>query len=283
MAVFFEANDGFELSVTNLSRWPANSRGLHFHDVYEFYYLLHGKINYIVQGETFTLEPGDIILIPPYATHKTQPDGKEAHQRILFTIPKNMLQEIFEKSNFKNISCDSIIFFHPTNSQQNNFRKYVNLLCENYYLHKNDNEYLTKCLLSLVFFQLDNMGNDVAALDLNKNFPSSLYKIINYIEVNYQDNISLKDLSEMVFLTEEYICSLFKKHLDISFKEFLIQTRINVAKKLLSTTNLSSKQIAFKCGFTSSNHFCKVFKKEVELSPLTFRELSKQQPTNQSI
>ncbi|MFK4997541.1 helix-turn-helix domain-containing protein [Bacillus sp. N9] len=54
--------------------------------------------------------------------------------------------------------------------------------------------------------------------------------------------------------------------------QYLINYRINNAKKLLYNTKLTIKEIAFTCGFNSVSHFTTTFKKHVNVSPNKFRE-----------
>ena len=66
----------------------------------------------------------------------------------------------------------------------------------------------------------------------------------------------------------------FKKMFGTGFKEYLTSVRMKAAVKLLKDSNLNVTQIAYRVGFNSQNHFCKIFKATFGISPLQYRKFS---------
>ena len=100
-------------------------------------------------------------------------------------------------------------------------------------------------------------------------------KILLYIDAHYDENISLDELANTVELSSTHINRLFQSELKISPMEYLIQKRLEQAKKLLLSSEFSITQIATKCGFNSSAYFSKMFKKYYNATPSEFVELLK--------
>ncbi|MCM3189444.1 AraC family transcriptional regulator [Bacillus subtilis] len=102
-------------------------------------------------------------------------------------------------------------------------------------------------------------------------------KIINYavtyIENHFSEQISLRDLAYYVNLTPFHFSRVFKKYTGYSPYEYIINFRVNHAKKLLLNTNLSIKEISSVSGFNSDTHFSTTFKKHTNITPKQFREI----------
>ncbi len=77
-----------------------------------------------------------------------------------------------------------------------------------------------------------------------QNSSSSIDTAIRYIQQNYDQPISLKTLSGLVFLSPEYFCRLFKNKVGVSFSTYLTTYRLDKAKHLLISTDLKISEIA---------------------------------------
>ncbi|MGN8647249.1 AraC family transcriptional regulator [Gracilibacillus sp. HCP3S3_G5_1] len=94
----------------------------------------------------------------------------------------------------------------------------------------------------------------------------------DYIESNYQRNITLEEVADEVGLSSYYLSKLFKEHFHITFVEYVTQTRIAKAKDLLLDDRVSLKEIALTIGYKDPNYFSRVFKKETGVSPSDYRK-----------
>lgn len=101
-------------------------------------------------------------------------------------------------------------------------------------------------------------------------------KMINNIKSIISDNlcedITLEFIGRAVNLSPSYVSQLFKKETGVNFSEFVAETRINTAKKLLIETQLKVYDIARIVGYHSAKHFMTVFKRHTALTPTKYRE-----------
>lgn len=106
----------------------------------------------------------------------------------------------------------------------------------------------------------------------NEGIEGLLVQTKEYIETNYEQNITLESAAERVGLSSYYLSKLFKEHFHISFIEYVTRTRLDRAKELLLNKRLSLKEIALSVGYKDPNYFSRVFKKEMEISPSDYRK-----------
>ncbi|WP_455815355.1 response regulator transcription factor [Clostridium butyricum] len=108
---------------------------------------------------------------------------------------------------------------------------------------------------------LNDVNNNITVIKLAKDY------IIN----NYNNNISLKDVADEVYLSQNYLSELFKKEIGEGFYDFLSKYRIKKAKEVLLTTNLKVYEIAQMVGYNDSITFGRAFKKITGTTPNNFR------------
>lgn len=94
---------------------------------------------------------------------------------------------------------------------------------------------------------------------------------LQFINKNFRDNISLKDISSMFDVNSSYFSTLFKQEMSVTFTDYLNSVKIAHACQLLATTNLSSRDIAQATGFEDQSYFTKVFKKVMGMLPKEYR------------
>lgn len=100
----------------------------------------------------------------------------------------------------------------------------------------------------------------------------AIQKAHDIIEQNYNNPPDIKTLSKMVFLNEQKLKAGFSKQYHMTIGEYSNHMKMSVAANLLSTTDLSVEEIAFKVGYNYSANFSKMFKKTYGKTPLKFRK-----------
>ncbi|HHX12939.1 MAG TPA: helix-turn-helix transcriptional regulator, partial [Clostridiales bacterium] len=92
-----------------------------------------------------------------------------------------------------------------------------------------------------------------------------------YIEENYKENITLNDLAEHVELNPSYFSNLFKTEVGINFSDYLLEVRMQVARKLLKDPTKRIYEVGNLVGYEDAVSFGRAFKKKVGMSPKTYR------------
>jgi AraC-like DNA-binding protein len=101
--------------------------------------------------------------------------------------------------------------------------------------------------------------------------PASLNRVIQKIEDELTEAISLNDLAKVAGLSVPHFCRAFKQSFGHPPYEFIIRRRIERAKEYLRGSDMTVTEIALSCGFSSSSHFSNTFRREAATSPLEYR------------
>ncbi|GGA42925.1 response regulator transcription factor [Paenibacillus physcomitrellae] len=108
--------------------------------------------------------------------------------------------------------------------------------------------------------------------DMVRTVSVEVEKAVRFIQQNYGRDITLKEVSDYVRLSPNYLSLLFKKSIGRNLTEYLTEYRIEKAKDLLLNTSLKTYEIAENVGVADSAYFSRIFKKYAGVSPLEFRK-----------
>ena len=95
--------------------------------------------------------------------------------------------------------------------------------------------------------------------------------VLKFIKDNYQKDIKLAQIAEIVSMSESAFSHYFKKRTSQSFTQYLQEYRLGVVTKLLTETNMSINEICYLSGFNSLSNFNRVFKRKHKISPKEFK------------
>lgn len=176
----------------------------------------------------------------------------------------DITNKIDEKSNVFIDNGMSVFILECTNKvwEVREHSKLVRKVKEKMLYNKNAKKYYVHDLNEL---------SDILEDDKNVYSATSIKLAIKFITKNFNKNITLKDVADEVFLSQNYLSELFKKETGEGFYEFLSNYRIKRAKELLVTTNLKIYEVAESVGYNDSITFGRAFKKIAGVTPNSFR------------
>jgi len=99
-----------------------------------------------------------------------------------------------------------------------------------------------------------------------------IQKVINFININYMNYISLEIAAKEVHLSSAYLSKIFNNEMHCNFNLYLNRFRIEKSKILLLDNNITMVDIPSQVGFEEQSYFSKVFKKIVGITPGKFRK-----------
>lgn len=253
--------------------------GYHTHDFYEMCYVFEDKVYQYICGNIFILRKGDILFMHPDIAHSLYPNPCATATNIL--ISKKCAHELSEKlfSVCKDnpfsyvVNKKSYVILHNESAE---FTDAVKNICQFQYksLPKNP----------LLNFHLDNIFNHLVSLMLVQQRENNVINIVNGDRSNRKKNID--EIIEFIntnyaSVSAEMVCARFhysrmqlyrlmKKTTGLSFVEYISTKRIEHAKKLLTSTNMSAKRIAESIGL-EENYFYRFFYNYTGQTPKEYR------------
>ena len=94
-----------------------------------------------------------------------------------------------------------------------------------------------------------------------------------YIQAHFRENINREDVAAIAYITPNYLSKQFRNKKGMNLREYINQIRIEEAKRLLLTTNLSVSEVAGLSGYENISYFSTVFRKHTGMSPIDWRNL----------
>lgn len=97
-------------------------------------------------------------------------------------------------------------------------------------------------------------------------------KVMDYISNNYmKSDFAIDDISTMIGINYNYLCTIFKKNLNITINEYINDYRMSKALELINIGDYNISEIAESVGFSNVSYFTRCFKKKFSVSPSKFK------------
>lgn len=245
---------------------------LHHHDFYEIYFFLSGNVRYNIEGRSYLMTPGDLLLISPRELH--QPVFTDSHQnyeRIVLWINRQFLDGLSVPGQEFNRCFDTTVPGHTNLLRPGGVsRQYLMFLMGQIQVELESDKpyhdvysltYLVQLLISL-----NRMAMHSAGESRIKAPESDISNILNYIDTHYRENLTLDDLANRFFISKYYLSREFQRIIGTSVHRYIVQKRLVMAMQLLSEGKTAS-EVYQHCGFGDYSSFYRAFKAEYHISP----------------
>lgn len=269
----------FRTDCTNIQEYPCQSFPWHWHEDVEILYIVKGKLCVKIPQRQFILCEGDIIFLPSNVLHSTEAVGNYdgIHKEYIFSptfIGGNWNSVIMQKYVLPIIKSgiDHIII-------SPDYRDYTHLTAlldniQNIARNEVDGFELK------IHHNLEEVWMIIRNIALESTFPNSntfynqnrLYKMLEYIQKNYFDDVSLDDIASSAGVSPRECNRCFKNSLGTTTMDYLLDYRINQACKMLVETDLPITTVGQNCGFSSASYFTKRFKEVTGTTPKEYRK-----------
>lgn len=255
----------------------------HKHNHIEMAYIYSGEIKEVINGNLVTLKKGDLIILDTNVIHSIEMAGLDD---IMLNFA--MSKEYFNNSFFNELSSNNIITNFILNSiyEKQKFNAYLA-----FHTSDNDNIHHIICKLASEFISPD-IGSDVLKdnyikilftelirlyntqgeneASFNKQTQIS-FEILNYIKDNYAST-TLSEAAKHFNFNPNYFSTYVKKITGISFKDLVLQEKLNKASYLLRSTSIPIESICEEVGIGNINFFYKKFKERYGATPKKYRD-----------
>jgi AraC-like DNA-binding protein len=260
-----------EHGITCRINTPQGSYPLHRHDYFEFEMIIDGAIRHEMNGICEQLSKGDIYALSPNDLHRfsvIEPvrilslgiyykDAPQPIQKILAsgTFP---IRTTPERAEFEEICAT----FYGAAKAINEDKKFTK---------ETVGAYTTLCLTAI----LNSPQKETSRID--RGGFSHVRRAMEFIDERLTSQVTLDEVAHHVHLTPSYFSKVFSEINGLGFHKYLIEQRVEYAKRLLINSESSITDIAFDSGFGSFSSFSRAFYSSTGITPKEFRCLSKKQ------
>lgn len=270
----------FQINEVPLRAADNADDAFHWHTYFEITCILEGSACYYVNGQSFEVSPGDIIIFNNAELHGWQVLQQEMVALVLifsadlvagYSNYSDMeyLQPFIERgSNFKN----------KVGRQEPYAREIADIMAEireEWQRQTIGSRLMIKAdvlrILTLLIRHYNNEDRAPGPPSERNKALRRLQKAFDYIDGHYCGKVTLKEAADTVYMSPNYFSHYFHKATDISFSDYVTLRRIRKARELLETTSKSIYEIAIECGFPNSSNFYRLYKKHTGESPRNSR------------
>lgn len=250
---------------------------MHIHDCYEVYYSISGGKQFLIDNKFYSIAPGDLFLINQYESHKLTQIDSCVHERIVLNVyPDYVKQLSTAETNLDFCFTDRPEHFQHKVSlgreQQKRFLYFVNkIVSAEGYAHDIIERAAFMELLAMInnLYTQNEADNAINSYKYNHQVDD----ILTYINQNIAQTISIEELASHFYLSESYICRIFKAATGTTINKYITARRISIAKAVLNE-GVSVSEAFERSGFTDYSNFFKAFTRAVGVSPKKYANLS---------
>lgn len=247
--------------IDNVKQW---SEKPHSHYFCEILFVFSGSGEVFIDRKKYNIKRGDIVIYNPYSTHNEATASPEGFELGFLGI-----------TNFKlgNLPFDHLVekgepAVLSTGEKGEKFDFYFRSLLAEANGEGQYNEFAVDNWVKLVMIEIFRLMKVSEAKFVTKPAYAKIHK---YLSCNFAKIQNIDQVCNALNITKYYITRVFKEYMGVSPMKYVIMCRISHAKKLLKETDLSATQIGEMCGYRDHVLFFKTFKREVGMTPLTFR------------
>lgn len=265
-------NDTFEIFHYRDENLP--SVGLHHHDFYEVYFLIKGNVRYRVEGRTYKLDPGDILLMNPQELHQAEVEKGASYERLVLWVNRAYMQDLGKDLNacFDIDRPGHVNLLKPDPLQRSNLQEMLEKIRRETKSSSFGHDTYAKGLLMLFLVEINRLADRTEG---NVSGPEDeedlLPRVLSYIGAHYQEKLTLDMLSKEFYVSKYYLSHEFSDRVGTSVYRYVIFRRLMQAKEMMENGS-SPGEVYQTCGFGDYANFWRAFKSEYGISPKDYFE-----------
>lgn len=253
----------------------------HWHNEIEIVLVRSGEFNLQVNSNFYTCKKDDIVIINSGELHyfSINKNGFSTWNTLVFDISQlnttildscsvNFITPIINKD------FEIPVIISKKSEINNNLRNILLKIIQVYYSKYYGFELEIKSLMFNFFAQLFryNLIQKKENTTLLKELKiEKIKEVLQYIEKNYNGDITINTLAKICHYNESHFMRFFKKHTGNTCTQFIKNYRLEKAANLLTNTNLSITEVALEVGFSNISYFIRSFKNKYKITPKEFK------------
>lgn len=248
------------------------SVALHHHDFYEVFFFISGTVTYIVEGRSYSLRPGDILLTNSRDIHRPETVSGKPYERYVLWITGDFLERIQRPGDdltacFRDAARKQYKLIRPSGDVliqlQKRCGRMIRLQRENSF---GSSTLLYAAVAELLVYLNRAYFDTPSAIRQDVTESETINGMVAYIETHLTGELTLDGLAEAFHLSKFYLNRQFKQYTGLPVHQFILKKRLITARAMLRS-GASATEACMGCGFNDYSNFLKAFKREFGQSP----------------
>ena len=245
----------------------------HAQSGYMFIYTYSDGGSIVSREQTYPIKRGTLAVVAPGKYHYTMPKDQELYERSKLFLTRDEAKKYFAPLGFFDVGDGALIYAALPETEIPLIEECLERLAAGV----SDERYASASVceaISRLAVLLDKYATDKEEGDFD-----GMSLAVRFINENITEDIGIDAVARAANMSKYHFCRSFKRAVGLTVMEYVLQTRVMLAKGMLSSTNESVLRVSEDCGFSSVGYFCRAFKAEVGLTPLAYRKEKKKKPS----
>ena len=243
-------------------------RDFHFHDFDKIVLLLSGRVNYLVEDQSYLLRPWDLLLVKHHAIHKALIDRSEPYERIIVYLDRQYFDRALPQARlmdcFESADRSRRYLLVPDGEQ----RAELGETLRAFELHREDERFgaeaMRDTLMMQILIQIGRMAP--AAPERSEQADPKIRQVMSFINEHLTEALSVEQLAEQVYLSRYHFMRLFKAQTGSTVHAYVRQKRLLSAARLIRE-GVPAAKAAADSGFGDYSAFHRAFKECFGIAP----------------
>ncbi|SFJ04122.1 AraC-type DNA-binding protein [Paenibacillus sp. UNC496MF] len=239
------------------------SYDLHCHHYYEVFYLIAGRVGYLVEGRRFAPEPGSFLLIPPNVFHGVRVESDDAYERLALHFAPELLHPESRSAllaPFHAASGSKAFCF----ADARELRPFLDQLLDAGGMDETLRGLSLRIRLEALLSQIARMAPAPAGAPAAA--PGLAERLIDHVNAHVTEPLSLDELSASFYVSKHHLNKVFRKAAGTTVGNYVLRKRVALAQRLLRDGR-SAASAAADAGFRDYSSFYRAFKNVCGCAP----------------
>lgn len=242
----------------------------HYHEFCKLLLLVSGRGSYVVDGQRYLLQPGDVVLVDSRSVHRPELETGNPYERIIIYISPEFLQKMSTED------CDLQQIFsadtgHVLRLKETERKKVFAMTAalekelsgEDYGRELVSNAYLLRLLV-----EVGRQRRRKDAVNPHPVIPQNprVLEWMRYLETHLAEDLDMDLLAEEFFISKYHMMRLFHRETGFTIHTYLLQRRLLAARQLIDK-GMRATEACYRCGFRSYSSFTRAYSKHFGSTP----------------
>ncbi len=263
MLINLPTNDLFYWKHTREEHPLQSDFPMHAHGHFEMLIFLSGDITYLVEGNSYTPRPWDVLVFDIAETHKVVVHSDTPYERVVIQADSKMFSELFPKevlfAPFQNHPLGHNNLFRSRDFRDSFWQNCVARLIEN-----NPEDRITAMSLILQIFNELRMTFSKRQNEQGEDSVAS--RIVRYINDHITEPLSTREIAKQFFISRTALYALFRETTGSGIHDYINVKRLIMAQALLRAGERPT-HVAEECGFGDYTTFFRAYRARFGISP----------------